>query len=42
MIFTGNAVLFCAYVVAVIAHEIAQSRVAAPRGHRPGGGTLMP
>ena len=42
MIFTGNAVLFCAYVVAVIAHEIAHSRMAALRGYRTGGITLMP
>ncbi len=41
-IFTGNAVAFCAYTVAIIAHEIAHSRMAALRGYRMGSITLMP
>ena len=42
MIFTGNAVAFCAYTVAVIAHETAHARMAALRGYRLGEITLMP
>ena len=42
MIFTGNAVAFCAYTVAILAHETAHSRMAALRGYRMGSITLMP
>ena len=42
MIFTGNAVIFCAYTVAILAHETAHSRMAALRGYRMGAITLMP
>lgn len=42
MIFTGDAVIFCAYTVAIIAHEFAHARMAALRGYRLGSVTLMP
>lgn len=41
-IFTGRAVMFGGYVVAVIAHELAHSRAAAWRGYKLGNITLMP